>query len=241
MLKYDEDLYKYKSLKDGETYRYGIVLYSKDGLVSSAKWIGDITPNRSDYNNIFQVLEEDLYPISITSIPIGVKIEIDQLPENCIGYEIVRCARTLDNTRCITQGVLSNTLLTNSNFNTLTEARISQSPFITLAHDRYGSISLDGSRNKEDFVKPTIFSFASQLLMQFVSPEISYYGDQIIDIIKNNNCFLKLKNNYMSINNSEYKQIKYGYIGYYYKYILNSATVEPCYAIDAYSYDTNGY
>lgn len=214
-LTYQENLARYKSLKDGETYRYGIILYSNDGLISATKWVADVTPERAynysdvESNMFYEKTTSGGYK-SVMAKPIGIHVEVKDLPKGCIGYEIVRCVRTLNDTRCIAQGVLSNTLVTNSKINKLTEARFSQQPFISMTHNRYGRMNIvninEGKVQLGDSwitkYKPriafTTTAYASQNLMQFISPEVSYNGEQISNIIKNSTTFLKIKRVYSS-------------------------------------------
>ena len=93
----------FRSLKRGETYRYGIVLYSADGNRSNVYHIGDIKVPRVNeapiYNNN-----------SINSIGLEFKITLDpQIIKkyNIVGYEIVRCKKHDNYTRNLEQCVIA--------------------------------------------------------------------------------------------------------------------------------------
>ena len=92
-----------RSLKRGETYRYGIVLYSVDGNKSNVYHIGDIkVPRMSEFP-----IYDDNY---IYSIGLEFKLTLDpQIIEkyNIIGYEIVRCKKYDNYTRNLEQCIIA--------------------------------------------------------------------------------------------------------------------------------------
>lgn len=99
-----------KSLRRGEIYRYGIVLYDKYCQASPVKWIADIrTPNAT--NKGFQLMSSNTivngkrYELVIRNL--GIQFMVKSLPEGCTGYQIVRCARHESDIATISQGVLS--------------------------------------------------------------------------------------------------------------------------------------
>lgn len=95
-----------KSLKRGEVYRYGIVLYKNDGTRSDVIWIGDI---RIPHPGIIKLNE-------LGTIQIGIEFTLsDAFKEfartnNICGYEIVRCQRTDEYSRSLQQVVISSTV-----------------------------------------------------------------------------------------------------------------------------------
>lgn len=88
----------------GETYRFGIVFYSKQGSTSFVKWIGDIR-----FPDV-----EDGYPIqeNIDDIPVmhqlGIKFTVDvsSISNKISGYSIVRVKRDENNRTKIGSGML---------------------------------------------------------------------------------------------------------------------------------------
>lgn len=97
---------EYKSLRRGELYRYGIILYTKNGSHSDVKWIADIrVPEIHEQKfSPFIKHEDKLYG---SSIGIEFTVNTDSFPEDVTGYEIVRCNRTQNDIKTLTQGVLS--------------------------------------------------------------------------------------------------------------------------------------
>lgn len=98
--------YSLKSLRRGETYRYGIVLYDKDGKAYAVKHIADITAPTAEESPFFSYWGDEMHVH-----PLGIKFDVDLsgLPED-LGierYEIVRCGRSESDIKTITQCVLS--------------------------------------------------------------------------------------------------------------------------------------
>ena len=92
-----------RSLKRGETYRYGIVLYSADGNRSNVYHIGDIKVPRM---REFPIYDQ----IWIYSIGLEFKVTLDpQIIKkyNIVGYEIVRCKKHDNYTRNLEQCVIA--------------------------------------------------------------------------------------------------------------------------------------
>ena len=92
-----------RSLKRGETYRYGIVLYSAEGNKSNVYHIGDIkVPRMSE----FPIYDERW----IYSIGLEFKVTLDpQIIKkyNIVGYEIVRCKKYDNYTRNLEQCIIA--------------------------------------------------------------------------------------------------------------------------------------
>ena len=110
LIKLDDKLYRdifsssiLRSLKRGETYRYGIVLYSADGNKSNVYHIGDIkVPTMGEFP-----IYDDKYIYSI-----GLEFKVTLNPQiikkyNIVGYEIVRCKKHDNYTRNLEQCVIA--------------------------------------------------------------------------------------------------------------------------------------
>lgn len=98
--------YTLKSLRRGETYRYGIVLYDKDGYAYAVKHIRDITAPTAQESPFFEYKEDGMLHV----YPLGIKFNVDlsELSDKGITrYEIVRCGRSESDMQTITQCVLS--------------------------------------------------------------------------------------------------------------------------------------
>ena len=92
--------YMFRSLRRGETYRFGIILYDKKGRSSGVLHVRDITIDVRD--PMFEVISGRL-----SVKPVGIHFEVANLPQNVVAYEIVRCGKSLSDTQILTQGILS--------------------------------------------------------------------------------------------------------------------------------------
>ena len=174
-----------QSLRRGEVYRYGIVLYSKGGTKSSVKWIADImAPDDDQYiaypSGYKRVgLGTNLFGWVFQVLGIKFTIYTTKL-ENCSGFEIVRCKRTYQDSFTVSQGIIGIPERTYKN----------------------GSDGL-GWDEKTEIIHPNAF-FTTQKLntryskpdnkyLMFASPEYAYQPDDIQDVIKYNKSNLYLK------------------------------------------------
>lgn len=97
-----------KSLKRGEVYRYGIILYKEDGTRSDAIWIGDIRIPGPDVIPLTDG-ENGTYQIGIEFVEEADFFSFAETNHIC-GYEIVRCQRTNEYSRSLQQVVISSTV-----------------------------------------------------------------------------------------------------------------------------------
>lgn len=96
-----------RSLKRGEVYRYGIILYKNDGTRSDVIWIGDI-----------RIPGPDIIPLNdeYSTIQVGIEFTLNNTfkdfanTNNICGYEIVRCQRTDEYSRSLQQVVIASTV-----------------------------------------------------------------------------------------------------------------------------------
>lgn len=91
-----------RTLRPGETYRYGIIFYNKLGESSSVKWICDITVPQT-----FKTYISENGQLKTNNIGVQFDINWSNLSEEIISYEIVRCNRTNSDIYNVSQGVLS--------------------------------------------------------------------------------------------------------------------------------------
>lgn len=179
------------SLKRGEVYRYGIVLYSNTGIKSSVKWIADIMVPEQELNSAQQreVLGTEIvfntfgkYPQFVQSqwdgeqyvdvnkwlvntYGIQFTVAVNKI-QNCAGFEIVRCRRTDKDVFNITQGIVSFPY----------QIYNSEEGYIpTTLGDYLSSANLLTLQNIYDGVKYT----QNRSYMQFASPENAYQPDDI--------------------------------------------------------------
>jgi hypothetical protein len=91
--------YSLKSLRRGERYRYGIILYDKYHNATAVKHLVDVIvpaiPTFDVKNGVLHVH------------PIGIRFSISGLPKDAVAYEIVRCGKDLSNMSTIMQCVIS--------------------------------------------------------------------------------------------------------------------------------------
>lgn len=210
------------TLKHGEVYRYGIVLYNSDGVRSSVKWIADIMiptddmdyydsghnyfstaterpDNPSGYNDRYRGLSGD------TSIPnksgwmfntIGIRFTVNETvlqDAGCYGYEIVRCIHSMSDRYTISQGIIS-------------------------IPERIYKFSVNNELKKTQIIHPTPFFTTENVsgnstyrisnqsrydanYLQFASPEYSYQADDIKEIVssQSSNIYVKYVQMYCNI------------------------------------------
>lgn len=199
--------YYMKSLRRGETYRYGVIFYNKYGLASRVIHIGDVKvpeihrrrsqaevpfDNQSlnsdlDYTNTFSVEDDG----NLYVYPLGVHIVLHNIPEDAVSYEIVRCNRTVNDIRNLSQGVISRPIYRIKDEEIESEIDpetpvtnvhtypFTPTGFLTIADFRMGSTALD---SKQRWAQ----NYDNNNLIQFVSPEISYNKDSFENLLKNN-------------------------------------------------------
>lgn len=203
--------YCFKSLRRDELYRFGIILYDKNGNASDVKWIADIrTPSMTwrgceafvshGVMRAAGVTDEDIQgygSVDLSVRPLGINFTVRNLPEDCAGYEIVRCNRTIDDIATITQGVVARPIKENYTPNYTYKRDLPYVPSGFLTTNRIWEGEYFGARNAEDSHQDDndwngheADNFANDSLYQFVSPEIVYQKDQTLDILKNHNITL---------------------------------------------------
>ena len=164
-----------------EIYRFGIVLYNKQGLASPVHWIGDIRmpSNKDSGYKFFTSNEASDYGsnLSVVTKPLGIEFEVKNLPSDVVRYEIVRCERTLSDRTILAQGVVSCITNYDRDSNILT-------PFPYLAysnkHGYYAKTHNDGDFQYTFNLSDT----QSNNYFMFVSPEIAINrenADTLID------------------------------------------------------------
>lgn len=118
----------FRSLRRGEVYRYGIVFYDKYGKRSDVYHIQDIRVPSLKECNLFQK-GEDGQPYAF---PIGIEFTVHDLPQNVVGYEIVRSEICPEYSSILTQCAISRPVL-QQNFKDDSESQTSfyNSGFLT--------------------------------------------------------------------------------------------------------------
>lgn len=95
----------YKSYKRGEVYRFGIRFHNRFGQTSFVKWIGDI--KMPDQNTHPFVTDESGGFINVRPLHVQFTVKTNNLPDDIVGYEIVRVSRTAKDRTIIAQGLVT--------------------------------------------------------------------------------------------------------------------------------------
>lgn len=207
--KFDEGIksntYLLQSLRRNELYRYGIVLYDKYGQASPAKWIADIrTPNMTDPQfNIFTsntIVNGTRYELVVRNL--GIQFKVKHLPEGCVGYQIVRCARHEEDMATISQGVLSKPVV--NAYSRIFDNDKSDGFLITKYHtycptgflttgmfiEGYGCVhqmaDMDNSTKNQ-----CMANLANNNLLQFISKEVCYQPESFKTFVKDKKYYIE--------------------------------------------------
>lgn len=175
-----------RSLKRGELYRYGIVLYDKYGSASPVKWIADI-----------RVPSEKEYPSIVNGViqAIGLEFHVDP-PTYVDRYEIVRCNRSFGDIKNISQGVIS---LPGASFEcddyarpktTLIGSMNPYTPTGFISTNKY-TIWDQEEPNKVNNSGKMYSNSMNEGLYQFVSPEVCFNKEYMRTVLKNKDLSLK--------------------------------------------------
>lgn len=95
-----------RSLRRDEVYRYGIVLYDKYGRRTDVKWIADVCVPSIEQLPITMKDGNSLYANSL-GVRFIIKNVNDLKSKGVVGYEIVRCEKSLEYSRILLQCALS--------------------------------------------------------------------------------------------------------------------------------------
>lgn len=206
--KFDEGIksntYLLQSLRRNELYRYGIVLYDKYGQASPAKWIADIrTPNMTDPQfNIFTsntMVNGTRYELVVRNL--GIQFKVKHVPEGCVGYQIVRCARHEEDMATISQGVLSKPVV-----NTYSRAfdQNKQDGFLITKYHTYcptgfltTSMFIEGygcvyqMSDENNTKNHCMANLANNNLLQFVSKEVCYQPESFKTFVKDKKYYIE--------------------------------------------------
>ena len=186
--------YFLKSLRRDEIYRYGIILYDKEGNVSPVKHIADIRVPKSS------VIGFETFGIGengeLLVYPLGIQFTVNNLPDEVIAYEIVRCPRTISDIATISQGVLSRPIKrvssTDFTYPYTPSGFLTTDNFWTGAYvvGKQGYLAIDDEEQYFGFAAANFeinaltkngstknISKKNDSIFQFVSPEVCYTSD----------------------------------------------------------------
>ena len=196
--------YLLQSLRRNELYRYGIVLYDKYGQASPAKWIADIrTPNMTDPQfNIFTsntMVNGTRYELVVRNL--GIQFKVKHVPEGCVGYQIVRCARHEEDMATISQGVLSKPVINtysrvfdqgDEDYQITKYHTYCPTGFLTTGMfiEGYGCVyQMSDERNETE--NQCMANLANNDLLQFVSKEVCYQPESFKTFIKDKKYYIE--------------------------------------------------
>lgn len=216
-----------KSLRRNEIYRYGIVLYDKYCQASPVKWIADIrTPNVTEEG--FQLMSSNTivngkrYELVIRNL--GIQFMVKSLPEGCIGYQIVRCARHESDIATISQGVLSSPVSNaysrsyegnNDDYQITKYHMFCPTGFLTtnkFIEGYWVHNQLVGNGDKLE--SQCMTNIDNDKLLQFVSKEICYQSESFKQFVKDKKYYLQ-KQSFLFGARGDYKfkDDQYDFIG----------------------------
>lgn len=164
------------SFKRGETYRFGIVFYDKRGRKSSVimNTIDDVTiPN--NVKSVFSRKSDGEYYVN----PYKIRATVTNIPEDCSGYELVRCKRSMNDSRCMTQGIVGRAYKIEGKSNQ------NRFAFQYLTLDKYRVEGNTGDSSGSD-------GESCNDLVMFASPEYAYQPDDVKAMLNNFNTQLEL-------------------------------------------------
>lgn len=196
---------QYPSLRHGEVYRYGMVLYNKKGQRSSVKWIADIMAPSLD--DTITVIGQDVsrhndvprmhynlndaflqkYELHRVGIKFTIKSDFWNQLEDVVAVEIVRAERTSSDKVCLTQGIIGlpyRVYKRNGEGSPFKETQYLCHPgFFSTNH-----VTASSEEGDEDERRRSKGDTNTNYLM-FASPEICYQPDDIKSLLdtKRNN------------------------------------------------------
>ena len=169
-----------------EIYRFGIVLYNRQNIASPVHWIGDIkmpSMKESGYETFISGGVSDYgNNLAVVTKPLGIEFKVENLPDDVVRYEIVRCERTASDRTIVSQGIVSSvTAYDGDENNTLT-------PFPYLSYsNQHGYYARTAKRGDSD----TIYKFGFDLSKTqssnafiFISPELCVNRENSESLIK---------------------------------------------------------
>ena len=169
-----------------EIYRFGIVLYNRQNIASPVHWIGDIkmpSMKESGYETFISGGVSDYgNNLAVVTKPLGIEFKVENLPDDVVRYEIVRCERTASDRTIVSQGIVSSvTAYDGDKNNTLT-------PFPYLSYsNQHGYYARTAKRGDNG----TIYKFGFDLSKTqssnafiFISPELCVNRENSESLIK---------------------------------------------------------
>lgn len=177
-----------RSLKRGEVYRYGIILYKNDGTRSDVVWIGDIRIPGPDIVELNK---------NYTTKQIGIEFTLNEAfkefanTNRICGYEIVRCQRTDEYSRSLQQVVIASTVrqkLVDGTYSPYypTGFIISNPQYIGYTPYDIAGTDIGYSNALTQWPEQMTSGASDNRLYQVYCPEIQTYVDDVLNKLKAN-------------------------------------------------------
>lgn len=177
-----------KSLKRGEVYRYGIILYKNDGTRSDVVWIGDIRIPGPDIVELNK---------NYTTKQIGIEFTLNEAfknfanDNNICGYEIVRCQHIDEYSRSLQQVVIASTVrqkLVDGTYSPYypTGFIISNPQYIGYTPYDIAGMDIGYSNALTQWPEQMTSGASDNRLYQVYCPEIQTYVDDVLNKLKAN-------------------------------------------------------
>jgi len=208
-----------RGYKRGESYRFGIVFYTRKGEASFVEYIGDIKfPDISERDSVVNSSGTRYFPLSVDGAgditygyAMGIKFNIDfstcpSLLNEIESYQIVRVKRDLIDSRRISQGILRNFYynpVLSPPSSTDFDLRVGEDNNVLHIYPYYPKADVVGFStylNGSFYIfgqNPAVPQFEDYLrlgdYLNFYSPEISYAQDNVVSNMTNmgaNPCLL---------------------------------------------------
>lgn len=197
---------KYLGYMRDEIYRFGIVFYNNKGIPSPVHWIGDIRmPSTKDASSKDSVLypfhtgvHSSAYDRTVEQLAyaMGIEFTVNNIPDEVVSWEIVRCDRTEADRTIVSQGIISSLMQFDSwegdgsagEFS-FGENDIRPMPIINLGKKFYTRFIFTNGEVEQHKSFSRMENY-----YEFISPEVAVSKNSILPSIQNSklNCLYKV-------------------------------------------------
>lgn len=213
-----------------EIYRFGIVFYNKKSQASPVHWICDIRmPFGGDYIP-FYIDGKYLYGRAL-----GLRFEVNNLPDDVMMYEIVRCDRTENDRTVVMQAFVGNTVRQDDpddevgNFLTGDNTAYPRIPFSNVDDTAIDWFEEGGGiKDRNDHLEQEKINQTNKI---FISPEIDITGESAISNL--NDCYIEHLYSSAPMARSNSSNVS----DYPRKYFNTPQQTVEAFTIDRYNYD----
>lgn len=182
----------YTGYRRDEIYRFGIVLYNKKMIPSPVHWIGDIRMPASEYSKLDSIQSPFINKAKSTfygdnteliSYALGVEFTVNNLPDEVVAYEIVRCDRTENDSTVLTQCVINKLI----QFDEWGDRKYHVGDDIDIRPQMWISVQGDKliSRYRDDRYDDDSTQQYEKDYVELISPEIAFSKESFLPYIEN--------------------------------------------------------